>query len=309
MKNQLILLFVMLSFATSAQSFIEQDKQWNVLVWDLNIIDGNTEAVWRTDSYKFEGDTTINSVSYSVLKVASDSLQLNWTPNNYCREEADKVYMWDASLNKEIILYDFNLNEGDSIVVQEPYHYVDSLALAVDSVRLVSYFGDERKTIYLSVYGFMNGNSWLCYEEAWIDAIGSEYGLCRNIAYCINGLNHDEQTICVSSSGNLLFQNPIYPDCYSASSNSVPRVEQSNITLKVLPNPISSNSQIEILADYHNGGKVEVFNITGQVLTSQVVSQSQSFVKINQSVLPSGLFVLSFTTNDGQQVFCRFVKQ
>ena len=311
MKKIVLLLLLTNPVILSAQSFIDNDKKWHIYVWDLESTGETTEAVWWTDIYKFEGDTLIDSVNFSILYKTKDSTLASLEQSRYCREEADKVYMWDQTSQQQILLYDFGLATGDSIITQDPIHLTDSIALKVDSVQYLDYFGVNRKTMYLKIYGFLNGNSWYCYDDEWIAGIGSKYGLLRNINWCIIGLNYTEETLCVYESSDLIYASAM-SDNYGCYFNSIPEANikpQNEAIISIIPNPINQNSNIRIILKSGTPqGIIEVYSISGRRILTQKVVDDQIRMDKWSNDLASGLYMVKYINENGVCAFERFIK-
>jgi len=107
--------------------------------------------ICNTDKYYILGDTDINGKKY--YKYRSDEF------NAYLREDTinKKVYIKDfQSLfvkdTTEILYYDFNLAEGNSILQVVPYHgKLDTIGLChLDSVRQITTTVGKRDIFYLT---------------------------------------------------------------------------------------------------------------------------------------------------------------
>jgi len=119
MKNLFfILLFTILtlnSYSQDSFSLIEENKTWNVIsVIRTGSYPGDT--TFSTLTYEFFGDTIIESKTYKKLYRSNEENPQNWTLECFMRENEKKVWLKDISQDNEILMYDFSLNVGDSIL-------------------------------------------------------------------------------------------------------------------------------------------------------------------------------------------------
>ena len=86
---------------------------------------------YRSYWIKFEGDTIINDLEYKKVLQADDSIHSDWYINGFIREEVanQKVYLYDKYRDENMLLYDFSLETGDSILTGDGVFFakVDSV--------------------------------------------------------------------------------------------------------------------------------------------------------------------------------------
>jgi hypothetical protein len=289
MKKHSILLFLILAAGCStAQSyfpFIEFGKTWA----DLDRFDntGSPIYLWTTN-YKFSEDTIQyqGKTYYSLLSSFNDSTMLNWEQEDtHYREDSNKVFalsLW----GEESVLYDFNLNEGDSIIVSEWINYA-----YVSHVDSLSICGSYRKAIYLNCY------PWNEPIDIWIEGIGSLYSTFNPLNFFFLSDNTYE-LICASDSSCQLYQNPKYSSCFV--SDTFYQASTSNITtcnlFNVYPNPFSESCLVTINEQQINEVTVLLFNSQGQVVsTEHAISTPFIFYRKD---LPSGSYFMKLICKD-----------
>lgn len=290
MKSTVFFLLFTIPHLIIAQAFISPDKTWNVFETKFLYPQGQ---VMITNILKFKEDTTINTVSYTKLYKSPDSTLINWELCGLCREESNRVFKWDDDLQTEILLYDFNLVQGDSIIIQDPYHFEDSLAIKVDTVEYTSYFGFLRKTIQLTVYGFFGSEANKCYEDTWIEGIGSIYGLLRFVPYCWIGVEHEELLLCVYDTSGMVFQSEMASnfDCYIASGSGIE--ENAGQIVTVFPNPAKDILHIDGACN----SVIEIYSITGQLQKTLVSTDEKTLVSL--SGFTNGIYIVKIINTSG----------
>ena len=122
----LIAICLSLSNQLVAQNFISDNKVWSIVV-----ISGFEVEHTDTYHYKFSGDTIINQTHFSKLYISLDENGEKWKLHYLYLwfEENNRVYNYWKPTNETTLVYDFNLEEGDSFQVSE------FQTLYVDSVR------------------------------------------------------------------------------------------------------------------------------------------------------------------------------
>src|SRR5258706_4130345 len=175
-KNFFFLFFI--SFLTSEgqsyNSLLGDTTEWNVVLDVLpvihersffDIVEGN-QVAW--------GDTIIGGLNYKIFE------QQWWSLIGYMREDTStqKVWFREDAASPELLLYDFSLNQNDSVFLTFP-NYISGDAFPtgwyyVDSVVTRNITIGSRKFYYLSnpaspVNMMDNGNRFYL---VWIEGIG-----------------------------------------------------------------------------------------------------------------------------------------
>ncbi len=118
------------TFITKVQAlkFIEKGKSWHrVLYTGLTLETGdsyNGPDVKYDLHFNEDCDTIINGITYQRLtyqNVVKRTIPYSEEGTTYAilREEDGKVYQYDKSKEKEILLYDFTVNKGDKFQLQK----------------------------------------------------------------------------------------------------------------------------------------------------------------------------------------------
>ncbi len=122
-----------------SQNFIDENKQWNVL-FEAGAAPGR-----NTEIYTIDGETTIAGVTYQQLWVSIDSLATR-SVKGFLREANNQVYYMPAwaynRTNEDFLLYDFNLEVGDTTTIINDAGLATIKVLNIDTVE---YEGVARK--------------------------------------------------------------------------------------------------------------------------------------------------------------------
>jgi hypothetical protein len=281
MKRLIILLCIAsCSLKVSSQSYhpvIEDDKVW----LESFYIGANICYYESVYQLRFGGDTLINEFTYRKILSRSYSpvsagpycppfvLNQNWFELDYVfmREDttARKVYLWIVESNQssqEILLYDFNLQVGDTI---EPSSYLTDgadnfIISSVEDVMLLN--GEMRKK-----YNYGEGFSF------YIEGVGGEYGLFQRF---FQGIGFWWQTMCVRQNGI---------DLYSASYCnwlSLGTEEENFPEVSIYPNPSNGNFVLEIgTSEFGNSNlQLNIFNAMGQQIFSEPIQSARNSIQL-----------------------------
>jgi hypothetical protein len=291
--RKIFVLFLMLIFCTISYSqetnyvpFPTANANWMSLI--KNIL---TTNYWKLDLvYKIgENDTIIDNVTYHTLYT-------NTPPYSYhssFRESDKKIYVRFPDKTDDLLLYDFNLNVGDTMF----YFFEDNFlhtyehhkkVLATGTIQLSN--GETRRTMTLTSipYPYVE-------DEIWVEGIGS---ITRN------GLFNPMVTVTLSNgeifkfafhcvNEQVLFQDTDCPYCecnYALSLN-----ENLINSLDIFPNPFTD--QFSIASDDHFILSVEIYNAIGMQIKSEPIDNYSGMIHLENC--PSGLYYLRINFENG----------
>lgn len=194
----LLFLFMFILFPCMGQSLIQEGKLWSNTV--IGTMPGGS---YNSYFIKFMGDTAINTLQYKKILRSNDVLHAKWTLDGCIREETAtrKVFIYNTSIQKELLLYDFNLELGDSILTG------DGVSYAKVTKIINGTFGNSK--IIRKQICFFNPNA----EPLWIEGIGSIWGVLEGLnSFYTTG--SDTKLVCYSENDQLLYHNPKFNNCF-----------------------------------------------------------------------------------------------
>ena len=275
MKKTIILIIIstwtLTTFSQDYYPLIQENRTWNVISVAL-VGPYPWDTTYSTLTYKFFGDTTIDSHTYLKLYESNEENPTNWNLWCYMRDDNKKIWYRRDSDDDEILMYDFTANQGDTLSVglQAPYE-----PLIVDSIGVVEINDTERIIYYLSNYE---------YSETWIDGIGSNKGICWSGSALIVGGWY--RFLCMSENGELIYMNPNYESCYLITEIN----EIKNPIIQIYPNPSKEFIRIE------NNQNAEIKSITLININGQITKQFDSKkTYLDISEITSGLYILKIS--------------
>ena len=293
-KIILILTILILTKCLSAQNISITDSlnRWNI---GLNCV--NEEPIdpynrWSTYFVHIEDDTVMNNKHYKKLFHCADSTCINKSFKSFIREDSGKVFLADK--NRELILYDFNLNQGDSLIMYFLWDDMDSnpYFIQVDSVK-TGIFQDQKERLmqFVSVYDYRHRG--YSRNDVLVEGIGSlRFGLEYPGNLFITGANGCyANLLCFYPDKNLVYSNPEFNDCYITTS-----INQLQLKPELV-NVFSAQNGI-LVVELTNSvpGTIFVFNTLGEL-----ISQEKVFDSTSQFCIPgSGVYLFRFVSDDGR---------
>ncbi len=292
----LSLLVTLANYTTSAQvnkSIVDTTKVWH---------DGLRNFGICTNTYKFGEDTIVNNKKYRKLLYAynSDSDSNFKYANTIVREDSNRVYFrnfndtlyrgyhegYYDSVNEQI-LYDFNLNIGDTISVGGIaagestsgnffYTIIDVDTIIIDNTPL------KRLIIEDKEHG-------LGIQFEWIEGIGSNFGLVTRY-WSIDG--YSPELFCCSQNGEIIYQSKTARQ-YNACCIFVGIDDVSNFDINIYPNPTTSNVNIDI---ENNHAFLIMFDMTGKIIQQKNIYNN---CVLDLSNYPIGVYTINLFSERG----------
>lgn len=269
-KKIALFLLVLWSFLVNAQSNIYKPFPTTYGNW---VYLGHDE--WQVPSgsqtnYILNGDTVISNINYKKI----------FTSYNYSgalREFSKIIYFVPKDSLSEVVLYDFNLTIGDTII--HPFGGAvcsndTVLIIAEDSVLASD--GYHRQLILNSPY------------VPWIEGIGSWFYLLM-----------PAQVACVSSNDVLMCMTSdtsfIYPSSFSYCTVSSPEIENTQNDIFICPNPSNGSFSVKILN--YNIRQLVITDLLGKIVLIQEVQNQREVEALNLGV---GTYFLNLIDVNGQ---------
>lgn len=270
-KSFLICVTVILStISLQSQLLVDTAKTWSTgLV--------SNEIPMKSYYTKFEGDTTINSKSYKIIWDTYDEYKKDWNFRGFIREENKKVYFYYGIAYDEILMYDFNLQAGDSALFQYNGY------LTVDSIFSKTICNQVRKLYYLSSKPYIG-------QVIWCEGIGSLSGIMNNEGNIgmTGGLNI---LLCFTENDTLRYSNAEYNTCFFKDITNIGNIENFREKLKIYPNPSAGNFFLQAEKIINKEIIVSIFNNSGQLVFEKCYS-GKKLIEINSRIKLKGSYII-----------------
>lgn len=267
----------LMNLSIFGQSFISTDKQWNVRL--------NGGYGLTTEIFQIEGDSIVDSKLYNKIWVSSDSLTTMHF-QGLLREDSNVVYYIPPDFG-EGILYDFNLEIGDTTSVNNIFCGDELIPIHIIDIDTVEYFGESRKRWLIGE----NGNV----EEIWIEGIGSLNGpLYTKYWYCI--ICPVWELLCYHKNNTLEYIMPGETDCYQNTVGIEESITKDEILIR--PNPVKKGNSIEIEMNF-KPLIVDLVNSSG-ILIQHHTSIQDRIIKFETNDLETGLYLIKITNQESK---------
>jgi len=294
MKLRFSLLLFAIINSVSGQSSVYHPFPDSNAVWNIHTRSVNGTMCSITEHYFFEhyfsyfihGDTVINNLTYHKLYSSGYYFEHCQFGNTYWNWFAhDSVYRFalreDLNLKKvyiyefgEYLLYDFNVNIGDTMHDWENCIVVSS----IDSVLI----GNNYRKRFNTSIG----------QYSIIEGIGSTSGLF--VTLCPFEFWGD--LTCFSQNGQTL-----YPDTSFSCEliNDVKIISNDENQVTISPNPFHLTTTLELQNEF-KGAELIIYNTLGKKVMHQKIVSKQTV--INRDGLPNGIYFYQIAGNENKYI-------
>ena len=280
-----------ISFPQENFSFVDDDMQWSYITvesWDENPDEpsGKLPATMTT-TYKYFGDTIINSISYKKMYRTTDNGK-NWSEFGYFRLEGKQVYYINKNEEKEKLVYNFSKDmELTFRIHPNKEHALKSDTIMVNNVKKARWGFYPKDGDSEAFYQDISLDDKYYFEDVIIEDIGSVFvptfdGL-RDCPYGMTGCPYYTYLLCVQKNGDVIWHNPNYEECYYEQT-AIDNIADQQIALS--PNPVKDKLTLSLP---NTENEIKIFDLQGKLLLQQNVGFSAEIIV---SMLPMGTYVL-----------------
>ncbi|HNW69831.1 MAG TPA: T9SS type A sorting domain-containing protein [Bacteroidales bacterium] len=298
--RKILFVFILMSFSTLVSA-----QYYN------HFPDSN--AVWSMRRAKFsvKGDTLLSGKTYKKYYVQWDSVNFNFDfakAKYYAgvREDSSRIYAWHRLDTTERLLYDFNVNNLDTVQTWIfPFDYIPGAPINFYTnkyiVNMVSYYA--LGGVFLTNSVELRDDEWGT-PTVWYAGIGSSLG-----PFITGMIDHydfnyllEKPMLCFQKDTLTAHFNTTYPifsdSCFSYTYN-VEENWYANQLFSVFPNPNNGAFNIKIQNSNKEDFSIEIFTINGQaVYKNQLHKSSLTSETIDLSTCSKGVYVVKVQTED-----------
>lgn len=287
---RLAMFFFLFVSAIKAQTYVPFPTTQDSVAWkETTSIRGDEgEPNYVNYHYKYLiGDTIIDSLNYSIIYASRVAFANNkGYIVGYIREYNKKIYyLENENFSTEDLLYDFNLQIGDTL--KRSLHY-PKICTSIDSILLDN--NEYRKRYFFN------------YETEIVEGIGT-IGIISGGIVQFEGdafLDQSYDLDCVFQKDTILLKFNNHNDCFTIDS-TLSIIESSDLNSYIYPNPVKDFLYIN--EDLRNT-YLMVYSSLGEM-----VLEIKNFTSnaLDISKLEKGMYILKLT---GQKNgFAKFVKE
>ncbi len=233
-----------------------------------------------------------NGKMYSKINYRAHPYSSDYKDMLY-REENRRFYVIPQDSLNEILVYDFNLEVGDTFHVNWAWNLNESIELIVQNIEYVTTLDNvSRKKITLE-----NGD----YHGDWLEGIGSLNWVFLMPTYQVS-VSGGYHFLC-HTKGEAL----IYPlgemDC---GLTPIINLEQKKEEwINIYPNPVLN--EFNIAFNNTEVQNLSILDTNGKVIFQKMMSKNENMVKFSGE-LPPGLYIVKLTGRNGEIITQKFVK-
>lgn len=275
-----------------AQQIVDTTKMWssmreNCLQWGTS---------YTSNYHRFYGDTLINDTLYKKVWVSDDENHEDWYFfGSFIREENKKVY-YREMFQAEGLIYDFNLQLGDSVLLNN-IRAIENLWLKlteIDSVQTADGFLERWR---------LESNLYLN-SDYWIMGIGSEAGILNSGTLVFGGLCGASTLLCEKENNETIYLHPLFETCFYELLIGVEEPEENTNNLFTLINN-RDLGYLELKFNSNQQKAISIISLSGKTVFA--TSTNESLFKVSTAQYQQGLYIISCTNSEEYQSM-KFIK-
>ena len=254
---------------------------------ELCAIEGNS---YSTDYHRFYGDTIINDTAYKKVWVSEDESHDSWYfLGSFIREENKRVYYREMFM-ADGLLYDFNLNLGDSVLLNNS-RAADNLWLTLAEIDSIETSDGPRERWRMESSVYQN-------SEYWIRGIGSESGVLNSGTLIFGGLCGAFTLLCAKQNEEIVFQHSLFQTCYYELLIDIDETQIEELELFKMINK-NKLGQLELKFNSRGEKMISIFSINGQPVYNRSTHDDE--LNINTLNLQKGIYLIKCRSKGNYQ--------
>lgn len=257
---------------------VDENKMWSNMQ-EHCLPEGTTYSTFYN---RFEGDTIIEGKTYKMVMISEDEDYSEWFFfGSFIREENGRVY-YREYLGEEGLIYDFNLELGDTITINNPLA-PDGLLLTLTEIDIIETNDGYRERWKLE-------KDSLSPPEYWIEGIGSQSGVINSGTTVFGGLCGGYTLLCASENDYTVYMNPNYETCYYMLLDDGPEYPVQNDFSFDL---IYSTSQKHLEVRFENDDEKLLMVTNRNGITVSKIQSREERTSIDLNGYPAGIYVIT----------------
>ncbi len=298
MKKLFLFIVVFVTLSSSAQTSVYHPFPDGNAVWNI----GYSFYCWlppydiggKSYSITFSNDTVIGSQSYHKLIVpfmppatstcGGGPAYVNVYKGAIRQDVAvRKVFIVPSASNTEQLLYDFNMQVGDTLK-----GYLSCYYAVVKTVDTVLVGGSYRKRWLIGGGGY--SSIYL------IEGIGFTYGLIERYPCATDYPDYD--ITCFRQNGQILYNPYPYTTTNCELITSTNSIQNKLFQISFYPNPANDKLNIAIHLEQGQAGSLLVYDLTGKLVLSHTLNESNDATEISATSLSPGMYIYKLNVNN-----------
>jgi len=259
--KKLIIAIILTGFVTSVSAQYNTELIDTTKIWSIaNQPCPGCGGILYSFYIKLKGDTLINNSNYTKIFRAFDEYMDEWELYGFIKEEENKYFLRNL-IGEEGLAYDFGINLGDTVAINNPYGFIPLQAIVtlIDSVQILP--ANQYRKRY-TLFEFENfGN-----EEIWIEGLGSAAGIIVSgwdMTILTGG--DDFTLLCYYEEDELMYQTTLYSLCFYPIVD-IPDNNFEKVDYSISPNPVTNTSHLIVKNPENKTLNIRIFNSFGQLV-------------------------------------------
>ena len=247
-----------------------------------------------TWSFRYKFDTIpieLGGKNYVRLLQAPAESSEDWSETETrIRYEDGRIYTYESFYDDDQILYDFNLEIGDTFHLGTEQIIHDLIVEEVDTIVLLN--GEQAKRWILEPQNAPSDPSSII----WIEGIGNLNGLLTNYLPWTSDAEWST-VLCVHRKDTLIYDNPDYDPCWLMSTATMEEVNE-----KILAAPNPATEMISFSGFTESPEDIRIYDSCGNLMHTGVETQ------IQLDAFPAGYYYAIVLLKNRNRIRMGFVK-
>ena len=293
MKKTLIILVTCITTGVFAQNeFPTSNAIWNYKVWASSIY-----PPWQSERnvyYTICGDTIINEIVYNKLYTNYDTIICGENLGKFLggiRQNGQKTYFIPIEFGTEILLYDFGVSIGDTILFNYGFCYD-----FWNHHNNHHYFYEHHNRSIVSNIEIENGIKRIYLEDegysidTWAESIGGLNGLFQKGEQPLNGYSFGFDLSCFKHNDTIKhISNPDCEKCFC--QNYIDNKEDTKSNIQIYIDITNYELRITNYELRITNYELRITDLNGKIVFTQKITNKKETI-INISHLKSGIYFL-----------------
>jgi len=297
MKSIILLFILGFSAIINAQTYKPIVDNYNEWQFTLCNTAGCLEDVYFTD-----GDTTNLGLNYKVLNGFHFISRTFWLREDTLNQQVFLSYIY-GTIRKEVLLYDFSLQVGDSIDIKNPISpfVADGGYLKVDSINMdLLQDGNNYRHYYLSP---TVSNTVSTDPAEWVEGVGS-----LSLVNAPGGkpdVNNVGKLSCFFKDGILFYSNlDSIASCIPTITNVVEQ-KSSDASINIFPTIVENKCHINGIKDMN---ALFVYDLDGKKILAMSLN-NLSNLELSTEKFDSGIYFIVLSDLDQKRLSFKIIKK
>jgi hypothetical protein len=273
MKAIFLFTLIISTSTVSSQSSVYHPFPTTNTTWTYQYYDDFHNPTGIISRYHITGDTLILGRTYK--KISGGSIFEN---SGGIRDSNKVIYFIPDTSSTEYVLYDFNLNIGDTLSYPEFGGFGNYPAIVASDVDSVLASDGWHRRIFL--------NS----ADYWIEGVGADHYLFAPTGFM--GLSGNDRFQCMTTDSGFIYQ---VGNCFT----DVPEEFFTNDRISISPNPFHTSATIYTSIQFETA-ELKIYNSIGAMVRDEINRMEQSGFTINRGDLNEGFYFLQLICNNEQ---------